>query len=611
LKDCPDYKIGTVEMHKALIGNNSNNRNNILKTIIVILSILYCYLATLPKHSDFWFLNYAGKNFIYNGFDVYKIFSNQGGTVVSNMHPPAFYIIQGIWIKLGASLFGIDYSSWDNPMVQPLIFQLWGMIPYLLVLFALVILAYYTLNNKWLSLLCYGTFTFISVIVMGQTDIFCAFFIYLSLLFALKSFIGENPIFYSLLSLITLGLSMTFKFYGGLLFPVYILFFFFMNKFRLKSAYKVYGITAMLIFVFVLSFMFVWIPYAKWFGNLSHGGETSWLFNLQLNPLSLPPFHNISIWLLGYLIILYDLVHNMMNKPNDLYADKRYFIFFSFATISWFFVSVLTNPQWWIILIPPMLLVLDTFHNKFNYFFACSILALFWFYPMMWVNNIDKILNNYIAVVPIEGNFATILSTSMVAVLLAWMIELRTELTSNSNETIGTCIFTKIELAMPAIIIFLIIIIFMYIFVPHVVIQYEINQPVGEIFGNITVGQTFFAPYSNLDAIDIELVTYARVNTKDIIFHLRSSPTSTIDLFSSKVNARQIGDNSYHRFSFPKISESKDNSYYLFIESPESSPGNAITIWSSSEDVYKDGSMYMNNRPVGGDLAFKTYYSKF
>jgi hypothetical protein len=593
-------------MHKEL-----KDQKNLLKLLIVALSILYCYLSTLPKHSDFWYLSYAGKTFIYNGFDVYKIFSSQNAAI-SSMHPPAFYIIQGVWIKLGAYIFGYDLSSWDSPNVHPPFFLLWGMISYLVALFALVILVYSTLDNKWLSLLCYGTITLISVIVMGQTDIFCAFFIYLSLLLALKSFIKENFMFYNFLSLITLGLSMTFKFYGGLLFPIYILFFFFTNKVRLKSAYKVYAIALLSIFIFIFSFMFVWIPYAKWFGNLSLGGESSWLFNLQLNPLSLPPYHNISIWLLGYLIILYDLVHNMMNKSSDLCTDKRFFIFYSFAVISWFFISVYTHPQWWMILIPPMLLVLDTFHSKFNYLFAGSILMLFWFYPMMWVNNIDKILNYYYAVVPIEGNFSTILSTSIVAVLLAWIIELRTEMASDSyEEKNGAYSLTGFELAMPATTIFLIVVTLMQVFVPHMVVQEKADQPMGEISGNMTVGQTFFAPYPNLNGVAVEIATYARVNTKEVIFHLRESPTSSADIFTSKVNATQIADNSYYQCSFPKIGKSRGNSYYFFVESPESISGNAVTIWSSTEDAYKDGSAYINSKPISGDLAFKTYYTKY
>ena len=446
-----------------------DNNILILKLWIIILFGFYCYLATLPKHGDFYALNYMAKILATGNFDVYQEFSGGNAATASFMHPPAFYILQGFWIKLGSYLFNYDLNMWTNIYPFPYFYPFWGMIPYLLALIMLVISAYLTLKNKWLCLICYGTFTFISVIIMGQTDIFCALFIYLSLLFALKSFEDTNPAISVLISLITLGLSMTFKFYGGMLFPIYLTFFFFLYKFRQNDLYKVYGMMSIFTLTFILSFIFIWMPYAKWFGNLALNGESSFLFRLQIAPISLPPYHTISIWLLGYLIILYDLVHNIISKTSDFFHDKRNFIFYSFVAMSWFFVSVYSNPQWWVILIPSMLLVLDNFHNKINYFFACSILALFWFFPMMWVHNIDMILDYYIAVVPIEGNLATILSTSIIAVLVAWVIEVRSEITSNSSKkAIDTSIINRFELAMPVTIIFIIIIIIMHIYIPHV-----------------------------------------------------------------------------------------------------------------------------------------------
>lgn len=139
--------------------------------------------------------------------------------------------------------------------------------------------------------------------------------------------------------------------------------------------------------------------------------------------------------------------------------------------------------------------------------------------------------------------------------------------------------------------------------------QIEHNKPIGEIYGSTTVGQTFASRQSNLSVIEIIMATYMRINTHDVIFHLRASPSSPIDIATIKVNAAKIADNQYHRFSFPPIPDSKDKTYYFFIESPDSAPGNAITIWYSTKDVYKDGSAFVNHKAVEGDLAFKTYYT--
>lgn len=137
--------------------------------------------------------------------------------------------------------------------------------------------------------------------------------------------------------------------------------------------------------------------------------------------------------------------------------------------------------------------------------------------------------------------------------------------------------------------------------------QTKHNTPLGEIYGSTMVGQTFASRQSNLNAIEINMATYMRTNTHDVTFHLRTSPSS-MDIATTKVNAIKIADNQYHRFSFPPISDSEDKLYYFFIESPDSVPGNAITIWHSTEDVYKEGSAYKDHKPIEGDLAFKTYH---
>lgn len=138
--------------------------------------------------------------------------------------------------------------------------------------------------------------------------------------------------------------------------------------------------------------------------------------------------------------------------------------------------------------------------------------------------------------------------------------------------------------------------------------QVRHDKPIEEIYGSKTVGQTFVSAQPSLDRIDILLATYARTNTKDIIFHLRSFPNSTNDIVSIVVNAKNISDNQYHRFSFKPIPNCKGKTYYFFIESPESKPGDAITIWYSTEDVYKDGSAYIDHKTIEGDLCFKIYH---
>ncbi len=141
--------------------------------------------------------------------------------------------------------------------------------------------------------------------------------------------------------------------------------------------------------------------------------------------------------------------------------------------------------------------------------------------------------------------------------------------------------------------------------------QVRYDKPIGEIYGAKTVGQTFVSTQPRLDRIDILLATYARTNTEDIIFHLRSSPNSPNDIVTIIVNAKNISDNQYYSFSFKPILNCKGKTYYFFIESPQSKPGDAITMWYNTEDDYRDGSAYIDHKPIEGDLCFKIYLSYF
>ena len=56
------------------------------------------------------------------------------------------------------------------------------MIPILAALFLLVGIAYKELRNKWLALICFGPITFVAVIIMGQIDVVCVLFIFVSMI---------------------------------------------------------------------------------------------------------------------------------------------------------------------------------------------------------------------------------------------------------------------------------------------------------------------------------------------------------------------------------------------------------------------------------------------
>jgi len=134
------------------------------------------------------------------------------------------------------------------------------------------------------------------------------------------------------------------------------------------------------------------------------------------------------------------------------------------------------------------------------------------------------------------------------------------------------------------------------------------DTPAGEIYGSITIGQLFTAPYNGLYRIDVLMATYARQNTHDVIFHLRTSPQEERDLVTITLNAREIEDNQFRSFTFAPLRNSAGESYYFLFDSPDSEPGDAITVWGTIKNLYPEGQPFRNHRARGGDLVFLTYY---
>lgn len=128
-----------------------------------------------------------------------------------------------------------------------------------------------------------------------------------------------------------------------------------------------------------------------------------------------------------------------------------------------------------------------------------------------------------------------------------------------------------------------------------------------ELLGGETFGQSFVCTRNNLYRIDLGTATYARVNSAPVIFHLRSSPVSDTDIISLTIPGPEIQNERPTTIQFPPLANSKGQTFYFFIESPEGVPGNAITVYANGYDQYPDGTAYRNGQAVAGDLVFTAY----
>lgn len=131
-----------------------------------------------------------------------------------------------------------------------------------------------------------------------------------------------------------------------------------------------------------------------------------------------------------------------------------------------------------------------------------------------------------------------------------------------------------------------------------------------ELVNGQVYGQTFVAVQDNIYRIDLGTATYARTNTANVTFRLRTDPDSVTDLRTVTCRGQDIANDRPTSFIFDPIADAQGKSYYFLIESSEAVPGNAITLYAQEADLYLSGSAYRNGQPVPGDLVFTVYTQK-
>jgi len=129
----------------------------------------------------------------------------------------------------------------------------------------------------------------------------------------------------------------------------------------------------------------------------------------------------------------------------------------------------------------------------------------------------------------------------------------------------------------------------------------------GELVVGEAFGQSFVSTHDNLHRIDLATATYARTNSAAVIFHLLDDPEATRDIISITLPEPEIQNERPTSIRFPPLPDSGGRSYYFYIESPEGSPGDAITVYANAQDRYSAGTAYRNHQAVSGDLTFTAY----
>ena len=131
-----------------------------------------------------------------------------------------------------------------------------------------------------------------------------------------------------------------------------------------------------------------------------------------------------------------------------------------------------------------------------------------------------------------------------------------------------------------------------------------------ELISGMSFGQSFISVHDNLYRIDLSTATYSRVNSAPVIFSLKNDPQDIATILSIELTGSEIQNDRPTSIIFPPIPDSAGKSFYFSIESPDATPGNAITVYANEKNQYADGSAYQNNHMVSGDLVFTAYSRK-
>ncbi len=121
-----------------------------------------------------------------------------------------------------------------------------------------------------------------------------------------------------------------------------------------------------------------------------------------------------------------------------------------------------------------------------------------------------------------------------------------------------------------------------------------------------TVGQTMTATYAGLTGVEVFIYPGLTQKGGDLRLHLLSSPDRRDEIAQAVLPADEIIEPGYYAFLFPPLPDSNQKDYYFTIDLVNSS---RVDFATSSGDAYLNGALYLNDRPVDSQMAFRLLYN--
>lgn len=131
------------------------------------------------------------------------------------------------------------------------------------------------------------------------------------------------------------------------------------------------------------------------------------------------------------------------------------------------------------------------------------------------------------------------------------------------------------------------------------------QQPVGGIFGDSDLNQTFISNLDNMAEVQILFATWARVNTGSLF--VKISEVDGKEFFSQTLDMSKISDNTFVSFKFEPRKNSKNKKYLINLSSPESTDTNNVTCWGMSENIPKGFELTRGSQKSNLVIVFNTF----
>lgn len=133
--------------------------------------------------------------------------------------------------------------------------------------------------------------------------------------------------------------------------------------------------------------------------------------------------------------------------------------------------------------------------------------------------------------------------------------------------------------------------------------QQNKNSITEEIKQGDIIEQSFVSNEDNISSIEILSATFNRVNSGKIQIGIKEQGKED-SLFSTLLDTSLIKDNEYIVLNFDTIRQAKNKKYSIYVKSIDGKENNAIALYSSKEDLYKNGELIINGKNIHGDLVF-------